>query len=89
MARGHRLNISIVLAAVHGLSGLFGAVSAVETSLFHPLPPVPILNKPPRFCGHKAKWSAKEMAIIIIITVRLLGWLWFGTATKFRELGTV
>ena len=30
MARGHRLNTSIVLAAVHGLSGLFRAVSAVE-----------------------------------------------------------
>ena len=30
MARGHRLNTSIVLAAVHGLSGLFWAVSAVE-----------------------------------------------------------
>ena len=30
MARGHCLNTSIVLAAVHGLSGLFGAVSAVE-----------------------------------------------------------
>ena len=28
MARGHRLNTSIVLAAVHGLSGLFRAVSA-------------------------------------------------------------
>ena len=26
MARGHRLNTSIVLAAVHGLSGLFRAV---------------------------------------------------------------
>ena len=34
MARGHRLNTSIVLAAVHGLSGLFRAVSAVESSLF-------------------------------------------------------
>ena len=37
MARGHRLNTSIVLAAVHGLSGLFRAVSAVEPSLFRPL----------------------------------------------------
>ena len=41
MARGHRLNNSIVLAAVHGLSGLFRAVSAVEPSLFRPLPPPP------------------------------------------------
>ena len=40
MARGHRLNTSIVLAAVHGLSGLFRAVSAVEPSLSRPLPPL-------------------------------------------------
>ncbi len=38
MARGYRLNTSIVLAAVHGLSGLFRAVSAVEPSLCRPLP---------------------------------------------------
>ena len=38
MARKHRLNTAIVLAAVHGLSGLFRAVSAVEPSLFRPLP---------------------------------------------------
>ena len=38
MARGHRLNTSIVLAAVHGLSGLFRAVSMVEPSLCRPLP---------------------------------------------------
>ena len=40
MAREHRLNTSIVLAAVHGLSGLFRAVSAFEPSLFRPLPPM-------------------------------------------------
>ena len=39
MARGHRLNTSIVLAAVHGLSGRFWAVSAVEPSLSPPLSP--------------------------------------------------
>ena len=39
MARGHHLNTSIVLAAAHGLSGLFRAVSAVEPSLSRPLPP--------------------------------------------------
>ena len=38
MARGHRLNTSIVLAAVHGLSGLFRAVSAVESSFSRPSP---------------------------------------------------
>ena len=58
MARGHRLNTSIVLAAVHGLSGLFQAVSAVEPSLSRPLPPPsPPPNKQPRFCGRKATWS--------------------------------
>ena len=61
MARGHRLNTSIVLAAVHGLSGLFRAVSAVEPSLFRPLqPPVPVPNKRPRFCGRKAKWPSRS-----------------------------
>ena len=38
MARGHRLNTSIVLAAVYGLSGLFRAVSAVEPFTLLPLP---------------------------------------------------
>ena len=58
MAKGHRLNTSFVPAAVRGLSGLFQAVSAVEPSLFRPLsPPLPVPNKPPRFCGRKAKWS--------------------------------
>ena len=60
MARGHRLNISIVLAAVHGLSGLFRAVSSVEPSLFAPPPPAArVPNKHPRFCGRKAKWYIK------------------------------
>ena len=41
MARGHRFNTSVVLAAVHGLSGPFRAVSAVEPSLSRPLPSCP------------------------------------------------
>ena len=41
VARGHCLNTSIVLAAVHGLSGLFRAVSAIEPSLSRPLSPPP------------------------------------------------
>ena len=55
MARGHRLNTSIVLAAVHGLSGLFRAVSAVK--LFTLSPPshsVPVPDRPTRLCGRKA-----------------------------------
>ena len=60
MARGHRLNTAIVLAAVHGFAGLFRTVSAAEPSLFRPLPPPtppppPVPNKQPRFCGRKAK----------------------------------
>ena len=55
MARGHRLNTSIVLAAVHGLSGLFRAVSAVEPfTLSPPSHSVPVPNRPTRFCGRKA-----------------------------------
>ena len=53
MARGHRLNTSIVLAAVHGLSGLFRTVSAVRpftlSSPSHQSVPVP--NRPSRFRG--------------------------------------
>ena len=41
MARGHRLNTSIVLAAVHGVSGLFRAVFMVEPSISRPPVPVP------------------------------------------------
>ena len=51
MVRGRRFNTSIILAAVHGLSGLFRVVSAVEPSLTCPLSPVPVPNKQPRFCG--------------------------------------
>ena len=47
MAKGHRLNTSIVPAAVHGLSGLFRAVSAVEPSLFRLPPPPPPPPPPP------------------------------------------
>ena len=55
MARGHRLNTSIVLAAVHGLSGLFRAVSAVEPfTLSSPSHSVPVPNRPSRLCGRKA-----------------------------------
>ena len=55
MARGHRLNTSIVLAAVHGLSGLFRAVPRSSLSLSRPLPtlsPSPI--------GHLASVDVKQ-----------------------------
>ena len=55
MARGHRLNTSIVLAAVHGLSDLFQAVSAVEPSLCHPLPTLSL-----SLIGHLASVNIKQ-----------------------------
>ena len=55
MARGHRLNTSIVLAAVHGLSGLFGRFLQSSLSLSRPASHrVPVLNRPTRLCGRKA-----------------------------------
>ena len=55
MARGHRLDTSIVLAVVHGLSGLFRAVSAVDPSLCRPLP---ILS--PSLISHLASVNVKQ-----------------------------
>ena len=54
MARGHRLNTSIVLAA-DGLSGLFRTVSAVEPSLSRPLPTLS-----PSLIGHLASVDVKQ-----------------------------
>ena len=55
MSRGHRLNTSIVLVAVHGLSGLFRAVSAVEPSLSRSLPTLS-----PSLIGHLASVDVKQ-----------------------------
>ena len=55
MARGHRRNTSIVLVAVHGLSGLFRAVSVVEPSLCRPLPTLS-----PSLIGHLASMDVKQ-----------------------------
>ena len=58
MAWGHRLNTSVVLAAVHGLSGLFRTVSAVAPSLCRPPShSVPVPNRPSRLRGRKATWK--------------------------------
>ena len=55
MVRGHRLNTSIVLAAVHGLSGLFWAVSTVKPFTHSsPSHSVPVPNRPSHLCGRKA-----------------------------------
>ena len=59
MARGHRLNTSIVLAAVYCLSGLFRAVSAVEPiTLSRPLPTLS-----PSLIGHLASVDVKQHEI--------------------------
>ena len=55
MSKEHRLNTSIVLAAVRGLSGLFRAVSAVEPSLFRPLPALS-----PSLISHLASVDVKQ-----------------------------
>ena len=68
MARGHRLNTSIVLAAIRGLSGLFRAVSAVEPSLIRPPPPhlLPPPSRPspsrpsPSLISHLASVDVKQ-----------------------------
>ena len=56
--RGHRPNTSIVLAAVHGLSGLFRAVSAVDPSLCRLLPTLS-----PSLIGHLASVDVKHQEI--------------------------
>ena len=60
MARGHRLNTSIVPGAVHGLSGLFRAVSAVEPSLSRPLP---LLS--PSLISHLASADVKQNVLVL------------------------
>ena len=56
-----RLNTSIVLAAVHGLSGLFRAVSAVEPSLFRLLLPPPLPTPlSPSLISHLASVDVKQ-----------------------------
>ena len=73
MARGHRLNTSVVLAAVHGLSGLFRAVSAVEPSLFRPLAP-----KSPSQISHLASVDVKKNGLCSEFH-SALPWPWSGT----------
>ena len=57
MARGHRLDTSIVLAAVHGLFGLPGR--CVRSSLHSPAPP--LLRPPPppspSLISHSLLWT--------------------------------
>ena len=55
LARGHRPNTSIVLAAVHSLSGLFRTVSAVKPLLCRPLPTLS-----PSLIGRLASMDGKQ-----------------------------
>ena len=65
VVRRHRLNTSIVLAAVHCLSSLFWAVSVVEPSLSHLLsPPVSVPNKQHHFCGRRAIRSSTLLSLV-------------------------
>ena len=61
MARGHRLNTSIVLAggprSLRSFSGGIRGRAFTLSSSPPPPPPVPVPNKPSRFCGHKAKYT--------------------------------
>ena len=59
MARGRCLNTSIVLVAVHGLSGLFRVVLTVEPSLFHLLPPLS-----PFLISHLASVDVKRNGLV-------------------------
>ena len=69
MARGHRLNTSIVLVAVHGLSGLFRAVSAVKPfTLSPPSHSVPIPNRPTHLCGCKATLNQALFFFLFFLT---------------------
>ena len=72
MAKGHRLNTSIVLAAVHGLSGLFRAVTAVEPSLLCP----PLLL--PSLISHIASVDVKQNVLV------LLDQVWSGVQARSR-----
>ena len=51
MAKGHRLNTSIVLTAVHGFFGLPGRCTRSSLHTLAPFPSVPVPNKHPCFCG--------------------------------------
>ena len=72
MARGQRLNTSIVLAAVHGLSGLFRAVSAVEPSLSRPLPTLSQSLTGHLACLDVKQHESKETAIHVFPRVAYL-----------------
>ena len=54
MARGHRLNTSIVLAAVHGLRSFSDVFLGQAFTLSSPSHSVPVPNRPSRLRGRKA-----------------------------------
>ena len=68
MARGHRLNIFVVLTAVHGLLGLPGrsARSSLHT-LAPPPPPPPPTPLSPSQISHLASVDVKQNVYLIIL----------------------
>ena len=92
MATGYRLNISIVLAAVYRLSGLFRAVSAVEPSLCRHFPSLRRPNPLPLTNVRVALWgpatSLKSLKLSVNTAPKItdhLGQLW-GPATSLKSL---
>ena len=84
MARGHRLNTSIVSlgGGPRSLRSFSGAQSAVEHSLFRPPPPPPlpslISNKQPQFSGRKVKRSRSSLhrtTLLLNLSVRRVRFL--------------
>ena len=72
MARGHCLNMFVVLAAVHPRCP--GSVCAVEPSLFcppptpTPTPHVPVPNNPPRFYGLRVQPCGASRSLLRHVT---------------------
>ena len=60
MARGHRRNTSDCSGGgPRSLRSISGGIRGRAFTLSSPSFPVPAPNKPPRFCGRKAKWSTR------------------------------
>ena len=78
MARGHRLDTSIVLVVPRSLQSFSGDICGSAFTLSSPPPPVPVPNKQPCFCGCKAIWSICMLCFVLIncILLNLLSFAW-------------
>ena len=72
MAKGHRLNTSIVLAAVHGLRSFSGGFRGRTITLSSPSHSVLVPNRPSRFRGRKATMKKKKNKRLSLPIVWLL-----------------